>query len=51
MGFLLFDYTSSAMKNTVYSFRQRFTVASQKSWTQDPKMGPWNLGWDPKVGP
>ena len=26
MSFLLFDYTVSAMKNTVYGFRPRFAV-------------------------
>ena len=26
MSFILFDYTVSAMKNAVYSFRPRFTV-------------------------
>ena len=29
MSFLLFDYTSSAMKNTVYSFRSRFVVLQE----------------------
>ena len=38
MSFLLFDYTGSAMKNTVYSFRPRLVVLQESDlWSEKIK--------------